>query len=150
MYLRDTWTLLQLDLQPDLIPLDLGGQNLHIREKTMLPETLDRLGDLISGHTHLVSHRQTRKANQHIIIIILDTRNLNVGNLIFLRCQRIRDHRYLSRSLHLRRVSLLRPCAQGDHPTYQTQHYKFTHRNHRFVYQINCSLVFPNLRSRRW
>ena len=150
MHLRDTWTLLQLDLQPDLITLDLRGENLHIREEAMLPETLDRLGDLITRHTHLIAYGETGEADQHIIIIILDTRNLDVGNLIFLRCQRIGDHWHLSRSLYLRRVSLLRPCTKSDHPTHQTQHYKFTHRNHRFVYQINCSLVFPNRRSRRW
>ena len=89
----------------------------------MLPEALDRLRDLITGHTHLIAHRETGETDQHEIIVILDARNLDVGNLIFLRCQRIGNDGHLSRSLHLRRIRLLCPRTQSDHPTYQTQHY---------------------------
>ena len=83
--LRDTRTLLQLDLQPNLVALDLRCQNLHIRKQAMFPKTLHCCSDLLSRYGNLIAYRQAREADQHKIIIILDTRNLYIRNLVFLR-----------------------------------------------------------------
>ena len=149
VHLRDTRTLLQLHLQPDLVALDFGCQDLYIREQSMLPKAPNGLRDLIARDSHLVAYRKPRKTNQHKVIIVFDSCHLDVGDLVFL-WRHIRNHRHLHRSFHLHGVSFLCKGTACNSQTYKTQLNFFTFINHRFVYQINCSLVFPNRRSRRW
>ena len=68
--LRDTRTLLQLDLQPNLVALDLRRQDLHIRKQAMFPKTLHCCSDLLSRYGNLIAYRQAREADQHKIIIL--------------------------------------------------------------------------------
>ena len=83
IHLRNTRTLLQLDLQPNRIVLDLIGHDLHIGKEAMLPEAFDRCRDLVTRYRDFVTYRQTGESYQHKIIIILHTRHLNVRNLVF-------------------------------------------------------------------
>ena len=147
--LRDTRTLLQLDLQPNLVALDLRRQDLHIRKQAMFPKTLHCCSDLLSRYGNLIAYRQAREADQHKIIIILDTRNLYIRDLVFLRGQRVRNDRHFCRRLNLGSVYFLGKRTASETQANKKQHYSFVHIT-AIVYKINCSLVLPKRRSRCW
>ncbi|OAV74082.1 hypothetical protein Barb7_02466 [Bacteroidales bacterium Barb7] len=88
---RDAGALLQADVQPDTVFFRFGCQYLYVGKQPVLPKAFRRRRYLIAGHGYHISHRQTRKADQRIILIYrrVDARNLNPCNRIFLRCQRI-------------------------------------------------------------
>ena len=99
-HLADTRALLQRNDQPYLVTLDLLCLNLHRREQALLPETFDRLGDLVSRHLNLISHRQAGEADQHEILIAVRPFHFNPCNLVgltrhpvlnLLRLQREKD-----------------------------------------------------------
>ena len=149
IHLRNTRTLLQLDLQPNRIVLDLIGHDLHIGKEAMLPEAFDRCRDLVTRYRDFVTYRQTGESYQHKIIIILHTRHLNVRNLVFAGRQRVRNLRQFCRFLNIRRIILLckQPICHAKEN--KKQHYSLVH-SHAIVYNFNCSLVLPNRRSRCW
>ena len=126
-HLRYPRTLLQRYLQPYLLPLNLLGFYLHIREEALLPETLYRLGYLVPGHLYLIAHSQSGKADEHEVLVTVRAGNaypcylvglaligvfyLRQGRIGAIRCHYVR-YRI---SHHLRPQSACRQHAQQQY-----------------------------------
>ena len=64
-----TRALLEAYLQPDFVAFNLGGGNLDVGEQSLLPESLDRFGYLVTGHLNLVTYSQTGETDKYEILV---------------------------------------------------------------------------------
>ena len=114
-HLADTRTLLQRNNEPYLVSLDLLRFDLHGREQTLFPETLDGFGDLVTRHFYLIAYSKTGESYQHKILVAIRSLHFDVGYLVgltrhtvldVLRLQRPQDKgqktkdQYIKYSLH--------------------------------------------------
>ena len=112
--LRDTWALLQADLEPHLIALDASGQDLHVRKQPMLPEAPHRVRDLIARDRHLVANREAGEADEDEIVVVLGAGHLDAGDGVAFRRQRIGYRRHLAGWHRIRRCRVRR-CEVRKH-----------------------------------
>ena len=81
--------------EPDLIPFNFVGRNLHVREETVAPVAFTRLRDFITRHGDNLLLHQAGEADEHVVFVVLRSFYLDVGNLILLGCTRVEDNRLL-------------------------------------------------------
>ena len=88
----NTWTLCQLDRQVDFIIYNLIRSDFHVREQAMTPVSFYGRGDVISRYGDSLSDSQAGNTYQDIILIVLYSADLDVGDFIFFRCSVVKDN----------------------------------------------------------
>ena len=124
--------------------------DIHVLKAFAIEELLDHdLGTVHNVRRHLETFLQAQLRLQVLTLAFLDTRNLYIRDLVFLRGQRVRNDRHFCRRLNLGSVYFLGKRTASETQANKKQHYSFVHIT-AIVYKINCSLVLPKRRSRCW
>ena len=82
-----------MDAEVDLGTHQRVGSDGSLGEKAMLPVALDSLGDFGTRHADVLSHGETGEADEHIVLVALDTLDGDATNLALARRTGIGDVR---------------------------------------------------------
>ena len=70
----------QVDMQIHLVANQRVGCDGHVREQSVLPIALHGLGDFCAGQFDFIANGKSGYSGQHIVLVSLDTRNVQSGD----------------------------------------------------------------------
>ena len=78
----DSRLLAQGYFEPHLVAVYFINLYLYLGEQTLPPEAFGGCCYLVAGDFHLLSDRESRIAYDYVIFVVIDARDLYVGNLV--------------------------------------------------------------------